>query len=67
MIFFLPNRISATRMGRTEIARVARSFGGYAGWVGDRVAIEPAGGVSPLRGGADVCDPGLSTEGAKQL
>lgn len=24
------------------------------GWVGDRVAIEPAGGVSPLRGGVSV-------------
>jgi len=27
---------------------------GYAGLGGDREAIEPAGGVSPLRGGADL-------------
>jgi hypothetical protein len=35
---------------------------GYAGWVGDRVcAIEPAGGASPLRGGAGFKNAKLST------
>jgi hypothetical protein len=37
----------------SKLRAVARYFWGYAGWVGDRVAIEPAGGVSPLRGGAE--------------
>jgi hypothetical protein len=32
------------------------SITGYAGRVGDRAAIEPAGGDSPLRGGAEVVD-----------
>jgi hypothetical protein len=34
------------------MARGSALIVGYAGWVGDREAIEPAGGVSPLRGGA---------------
>ena len=51
--------------GSHQNCALARSFWGYAGWVGDRVAIEPAGGVSPLRGGAGVCNPGLSTGNAE--
>ena len=55
-IFFLPNRILATRMGRTENgARSALLLGGMPGGLGIASAIEPAGGVSPLRGGAEVC------------
>jgi hypothetical protein len=42
-------------MGCTNIAREARSNWGYAGLGGDCAAIEPAGGGSPLRGGAEVC------------
>jgi hypothetical protein len=53
MNLFSPNRILATRMGRIKTARGSALFLGYAGWRGDRVAIEPAGGVSPLRGGAE--------------
>jgi hypothetical protein len=34
-------------MGCPKWARVARSNWGYAGWVGDRVAIELAGGEAP--------------------
>lgn len=34
------------------MTREARRFVGYAGRVEDREAIEPAGGASPLRGGA---------------
>ena len=60
-------RVLAAQRAAEFIARKARSLWGYAGWAGDREAIEPAGGVSPLRGGADVCDHGLSTEGAEQL
>jgi hypothetical protein len=51
---FLPNRILATRMGRTENgAREQHApCGGMPGGLGIASAIEPAGGVSPLRGGA---------------
>jgi len=54
-------------MGRTKIARVARSIGGVPGGLGIAIAIEPAGGVSPLRGGAGVCSLELSTECDGQL
>ena len=37
------------------MARVARSLWGMPGGLGIASAIEPAGGVSPLRGGAEVC------------
>ena len=38
-----------------KMARVARSLWGMPGGLGIASAIEPAGGVSPLRGGAGVC------------
>ena len=50
-------------MGRLTDGALRALYVGYAEWVGDREAIEPVGGVSPLRGGADrrACD--LSTRG----
>jgi hypothetical protein len=36
-----------------------RPHGGMPGGLGIALAIEPAGGVSPLRGGAGVCDFGV--------
>ena len=45
-------------MGLDECrARVSALLVGYAGWgLGIASAIEPAGGGSPLRGGAGVCE-----------
>ncbi len=45
-----------------RMARLSALLTGYAGRVGDREAIEPEGGDSPLKGGADGCDLELSTE-----
>ena len=52
-----PDLDLATREGRfMEVrARSALDLGGMPGGLGIAVAIEPAGGVSPLRGGAEVC------------
>jgi hypothetical protein len=59
-----PDLDLATREGRfMEVrARSALDLGGMPGGLGIAVAIEPAGGVSPLRGGAVFAVMELSTE-----